>query len=176
MLEHWPEFLIILAREGYLYVIVLYFSPKGIETLFQAVRNSGVMCVSDGQALGRTQTYLWEAAFFGANSYSSGYQRLHTAKMELSKETVSNTLNNYVLQVVYKSRLVGFGTLERIALSRGSWKRWHFCRAVVFPTTLSCFWPLQKNGVVVVLGIGGRGEVAREGKKGKKSMHHETRN
>lgn len=100
MLEHWPEFLIILAREGYLYVIVLYFSPKGIETLFQAVRNSGVMCVSDGQALGRTQTYLWEAAFFGANSYSSGYQRLHTAKMELSKETVSNTLNNYVLQVV----------------------------------------------------------------------------
>lgn len=100
MWEHWPEFLIIFAKEGYLYVVVLYFSPKGTETLFQAVRNSGVMCVSDGQALGRTQTYLWEAAFFGANSYSSGYQRLHTAKMELSKETVSNTLNNYVLQVV----------------------------------------------------------------------------
>ena len=57
------------------------------------------MYMSDDQALKRTQTYLWEAAFFGANSYSSGYQRLYTAKMELSKETVSNALNNYVPQV-----------------------------------------------------------------------------
>lgn len=57
------------------------------------------MYMSDDQARERTQTYLWEAAFFGANSYSSGYQRLYTAKTELSKETVSNARNKYVLQV-----------------------------------------------------------------------------
>lgn len=96
MLDSWPEFLIVLVKESYFYASCpLFFPPRkksSKETWLQAVGNLACQMPSTR----RTQTYLWEAAFFGANSYSSGYQRLYTAKMELSKANVSNTLNNFV--------------------------------------------------------------------------------
>lgn len=105
MLESWPKFLIVLAKESYFYASCPLFFPQGKRVVKRHhFVQSGIWQVRLPNT-GRTQTYLWEATFFGANSYSSGYQRLHTAKMELSKANVSGTLNNFVSSLLTKKAL-----------------------------------------------------------------------